>query len=101
MAAVPHTDEVEGAREHASFEDTEEEACCEKARVALYDALEHGDEAKAEHANGEPDSRLELLQDDLIIRWLGILHGFSETVLTLEGISKRMYGTKKMTKAML
>jgi hypothetical protein len=65
VAAVPHANKIERARKHATLKDAQEESGSEKTGIALNEALEHSDETKAEHANGEPDARLQLLENDI------------------------------------
>lgn len=65
LALIPHTDEVEASREHASLGDTEEEASDENAAVVLCKALAHCYETEGEHAAGEPETWGELLEKDV------------------------------------
>lgn len=64
-ALVPHGQEVEAAREHAALEQAQEEARGEDARVVLREPLEDHDRAEADAADGEPDARGELLEEDV------------------------------------
>ena len=50
VAAVPHTDEIEGTREHASLKYAQEKASCEETSVVGDETLDHGDKAEAKHA---------------------------------------------------
>ena len=103
MASVPHADQIEGAREHARLEDTEEESCSEESRVVLDKALEHSDcvclavmplEESRDTAYDVPNPKPNMQIDSHTL-------GFKYLRTTFEGISNRMYGTKKMTKALL
>lgn len=44
--------------EHAGLEDAEEETGGEQAAVVLDESLQQGDQAEAEHVEGEPDTIL-------------------------------------------
>lgn len=65
VATVPHANEVKGTRKHATLKHTQEESGSQETRVAGDKALQHSDKAETKHADGKPDARLELLEDDV------------------------------------
>lgn len=65
VPAVPHANEVKGSWEHACLEDAEEETGGKQTTVVLNEALQQGNQAKAEHVDGKPYRRLELLQKNV------------------------------------
>lgn len=64
---IPHTNQVERAREHASLGQTQEEAGSEQTTEVLHQPLAYRYQSKYEHTSRKPDTRLQLLQQD--IRW--------------------------------
>lgn len=65
MSAVPHTNQVEGTREHACLEHTKEESSRKQTSVVLHKALQHSNESETKHADTEPDAGFHLFEEDV------------------------------------
>ena len=65
VASIPHADQIKRTWKHAGFEYPQEEPSGEQASVVCDEALHHGHETEAEHANGEPNAGLQFLENDV------------------------------------
>ena len=65
ISPVPHAEEVEATGEHAALEETKQEASSEQTGIVLHQTLADGDDTEPKTADGQPNTRGELLHQDV------------------------------------